>query len=117
MAQKSDFDIDQGANVLLTMELINPDKSPKNMVNHVVYAQMKQSYSYDSTRATKFATHYPDAPGGIIQLALTNLQTDALDYRRPYYYDVEVHHLDSYNVKVIERILEGTITIKPSVTK
>jgi hypothetical protein len=117
MAERSDFDIDQGSNVVLTMELMNTDRSPKNMVNHVVHAQMKQSFKYDSTRATKFATYYTDAPQGIVQLALTNLQTDALDYRKPYYYDVEVHHLDSYNVNIVERILEGTITVKPSVTR
>jgi NAD-specific glutamate dehydrogenase len=117
MAERSDFDIDQGSNVVITMDLANKDRSPYNMVNHLVFAQMKLSYLHDSTQATKFTPYYQDAPNGIIQLILTNEQTDALDYRKPYYYDVEVHHYDSNQELIIERILEGTITVKPSVTK
>jgi len=116
-ATRGDFDIDQGSNVLITMELMNLDRSPKNMTNNLVFGQMKQSYEHDSTRATHFITSVVNAPEGIITLALTNEQTAELDYRRRYVYDIEVRHFDSDLELIKERILEGIITVNPSVTQ
>lgn len=117
MATRSDFDIDQGSNVLITMELMNEDRSPKDMTNHVVYGQMKMSYGDDSTEATHFTTMVTNAPNGEVTLSLTNTQTASLDYRKRYMYDFEVRHYDSDLEFIKERILEGLITINPSVTK
>ena len=49
-------------------------------------------------------------------MSLTNTQTDALKAGR-YVYDVELSFADSDGDTIIERVLEGKITITPSVTK
>ena len=49
-------------------------------------------------------------------MSLTNTQTDALKPGR-YVYDVELQFTDSSGANIIERILEGKITVTPSVTK
>ena len=55
------------------------------------------------------------ATSGIVNLTLTNTQTQALKAGR-HVYDVEISFVDSNAQTVIERVLEGTITVTPSVT-
>lgn len=117
MSQDTQLTIDQGTDVLIQLTLVNEDQSAKNLVNHTAFAWMKQSYNHDSTQATKFASTISNDSGGIVDLQLTNIQTDALDHRRNYVFDVELHHLDSDSDNVVERVLQGTIKINPSVTK
>ena len=49
------------------------------------------------------------------RLKLTNTQTTSLKAGR-YVYDVELSHTDSAANTIIERVLEGVITVTPSVT-
>ena len=49
-------------------------------------------------------------------MSLTNVQTDALKAGR-YVYDVELSFVDSAGATIIERVLEGRITVTPSVTR
>jgi hypothetical protein len=49
-------------------------------------------------------------------MSLTNIQTDSLDYKKKYVYDVELSH-DSGGSTIIERVLQGTAQITPSVTR
>ena len=51
-----------------------------------------------------------------MQFQLRNTQTDALKAGR-YVYDVELSYTDSADNTIIERILEGQLTVTPSVTK
>ena len=90
MATKTHFEIDQGTNVQMRLELVENDGSPKDMTNHLVFAQMKQSYLHDSDQATKFNCIVTDASNGVVDMYLTNVQTDALDARRKYLFDIEV---------------------------
>lgn len=117
MATEENLSIDQGTDVLIILQLANTDQSAKNLTNHTVYAWVKKSLSDDSDQATKFSTLISNAAAGEVELRLTNTQTDALDYRKKYFYDVELHHLDSDSNTIVERVLEGTIKINPSVTK
>jgi hypothetical protein len=54
---------------------------------------------------------------GIINLSLTNTQTDAMKTRGRYVYDVEVSYTDSDGNAIIQRVLEGQAEVSPSVTK
>ena len=72
---------------------------------------------FSAFEATAFATAVVSpSTDGVCTLKLTNTQTDALKAGR-YVYDVELSHTDSSDTTIIERVLEGIITVTPSVTK
>lgn len=116
MAQYEDITIDQGADASIELHLVEPDGSVKNLTSHTVTAKLKKTYSSDSADTTDFTTTVSNATGGICTISLTNSQTDALKAGR-YVYDVELSFVDSGGDTIIERILEGKITVTPSVTR
>lgn len=119
MADYEDFTIDQGADVAIELHLQEQDGSKKDLTGHSALAKMKRSYnSTDSDEITSFTTIVSSpATDGILTLALTNSQTDSLNSRLRYVYDVELSYQDSNSQTIIERILEGKIKVSPSVTR
>lgn len=119
MADYEDFTIDQGADVAIELHLQEQDGSKKDLTGHSASAKMKRSYnSVDSDEIVDFTTIVSSpATDGILTLALTNTQTDALNPRLRYVYDVELSFQDSNNQTIIERILEGKVKVSPSVTR
>ena len=118
MAQYEEFTIDQGADIAIEIRCLDPEtNSAKNLTNYSVAAKLKRNYNSDSADTVNFAAVVAD-PGaaGIITLALTNTQTDALKAGR-YVYDVEISFVDSDGDTIIERILEGRVQVTPSVTR
>lgn len=118
MAQYEEFTIDQGADVAIQINLINPTTNlAKNLTGYDARAKMKKSYNSDSADTVDF-TSIVTAPAadGIITLALTNSQTDSLKAGR-YVYDVEIFYADSDSNIIVERVLEGRIQVTPSVTR
>lgn len=116
MAQYEEITIDQGADASVELHLVNTDGSKKNLTNHTVTAKMKKNYTSDSADTTEFVSTISNALDGIATISLTNIQTDALKAGR-YVYDVELSFQDSDGDTIIERVLEGKITITPSVTR
>lgn len=116
MAQYEEITIDQGADATVELHLVEQDGSVKNLTNHTVTAKLKKNYNSDSADTTDFTTTISDALSGVATMSLTNVQTDALKAGR-YVYDVELSFVDSDGDIIIERVLEGKITITPSVTK
>ena len=119
MADYEDFTIDQGADVAIELHLQEQDGSKKNLTGHSALAKMKRSYnSTDSDEIVSFTTIVASpATDGILTLALTNPQTDSLNPRLRYVYDVELSYQDSNSQTIIERILEGKVKVSPSVTR
>lgn len=119
MADYEDFTIDQGADVAIELHLQETDGSKKDLTAHSAFAKMKRSYnSVDSDEIVSFTTTVADpSTDGILVLSLTNTQTDALNPRLRYVYDVELTFQDSDGNTIIERILEGKIKVTPSVTR
>ena len=119
MADYEDFTIDQGADVAIELHLQEQDGSKKDLTGHSALAKMKRSYnSTDSDEITSFTTIVSSpATDGILTLALTNSQTDSLNSRLRYVYDVELSYQDSNSQTIIERLLEGKIKVTPSVTR
>jgi hypothetical protein len=118
MADYEDITIDQGADVSVELHLVEPDGSKKNLNGFTVSAKMKRSYTSDSADTVDFTTLVADpAEDGVIVLSLTNEQTDALNTRGKYLYDVEISFQDSDDNTIIERILEGKVRVTPSVTR
>ena len=116
MATYEDFTIDQGADLALQIELVNPDGSKKDLSNYSVSCQNEKDLQ--NTDAVDFTAIVADpSTDGIVTLSLTNTQTDALRTRGRYVYDVELSHFDSDGNQIIERVLEGKIKVNPSVTR
>lgn len=130
MAHYEDLQIDQGTDVVIKLECYNPDGT-KKLLNYYdsdqqtimsfyeVRGKIKKTYSTKDSDALDFSTTTISAGNDdhIIELSLTNLQTDAMKAGR-YVYDVELESYDSdTDATIIERILEGKITVTPSVTR
>lgn len=115
MAHYEEISIDQGADIAIQLHLANQDGSVKDLTGHSFAAKLKRTYNSDSSDTTTFAISLQQSDG-IATLALTNTQTDLLKAGR-YVYDVEMSFLDSDLNTIIERVLEGIVTVNPSVTR
>jgi hypothetical protein len=73
-------------------------------------------YTSDSDAVPFTAIVADPAADGIITLTLTNTQTMSLTARR-YMYDVEISYQDSDLNTFIERVLYGSITVNPNITR
>lgn len=118
MATYEDISINQGTDTTVRLELVDENGATKNLTNYSVLAKLKKTYnSTDSADIVSFSAQIPTpASNGIINLTLTNAQTDAMKTGR-WVYDCEISFNDSDGNEIIERILEGKATITPSVTK
>lgn len=130
MAHYEDLQIDQGTDVVVKLECYNSDGT-KKMLNYydsdqetimalyLVRGKIKKTYNSKDSDSIDFSTTTISAgiEDHIIELSLTNLQTDEMKPGR-YVYDVEIESYDSdTNATIVERILEGKITVTPSVTR
>jgi len=118
MAIYEDFTIDQGADVALQIELVNPDGSTKDLTGYSVAAKMKKTFKSEANNTLDFtAIVAQPSVDGIVTISLNNVQTDTLATRGRYVYDVEISYVDEDENTIIERILEGKIKVNPSVTR
>lgn len=118
MAYYEDLTIDQGSDVAVEIHLLEKDGSKKNLVGYNVAAKMKRNYNSDSDETYNFTAivAYP-ASDGILTLTLSNTETDNLNPKKRYVYDVEISYVDSDENTIIERVLEGMVDVTPSVTR
>ena len=117
MAQYEELAFDQGADIAVEVHLFNTDETKKNLQGYSVAAQMRRTVNTSDSDAVTFTTLVADpAADGIITLTLTNQQTDALTPGR-YFYDVEISFTDSAATTFVERVLEGIVDVKPSITR
>ena len=118
MAQYEELTIDQGADVTLRLELVDINGNKKDLSVYTATAKAKKNFNSDSDNTFDFATTIVSpATDGILDLTLTNTQTDAMKAPGRYVYDVELSFVDSNANTIIERVLEGQLNITPSVTK
>lgn len=118
MALYEDLYVDQGADARWRLRLLDADASYRDLANTSVRGKINRSYGADSSEAISFdARIVSPASDGIIDIILSNTQTDSLTRRR-YVYDVEIEYTDSASgLPYVERILEGKIIVSKSVTK
>jgi len=118
MAAYEDFTIDQGSDLALQIELVEPDGYTKDLNGYIVSAKMKKTFRSTAADTIDFTAIVADpADSGVVTISLTNIQTDALSTRGRYVYDVEVSHTASGGETIVERVLEGKIKVNPSVTR
>ena len=116
MAQYEELSIDKGTDITIQLELEDTSGNPKDLTSHTVHGKLKKTYNTPDESAVSFVTEVQSpSTAGVVNLSLTNAQTDALKAGR-YVYDVEISLVDSDAQTVIERVLEGLIIVTPSVT-
>lgn len=119
MAQVRDLTVDRGSDVAIELHLVEEDNTPKNLTNFFASGKIKKTYNTtDSDQIFDFRVSYGSPLGaGIINLLLDRQDTERMKPGR-YVYDVELRNSDSVDSNTtIERILEGKITVTPSVTR
>lgn len=109
MASKANLVMDQGSNFNVTITLTDENGNLIDLSGFTGYGAMRKSYS--SINATSFGVSL-NSTGGTITLTLDSQNTAAVTPGR-YVYDIDV--ISSANV--VSRILEGIVTVTPSVVK
>lgn len=107
--------LDQGTTFIRDITLTDDYNGANiNLVNHTVTCNARKSYSAFSQSANAdivFNTQLLDPQNGLIRISQTAANT-ANYYPRRYFYDILV--TDSGGTKT--RVLEGTLTVTPSVS-
>ena len=110
VAAIANLTMDQGA-TFSTVITVYQNDSILDLAGYSAAAQIRKSYS--SSSSTSFTTAIDsDTTTGKITLSLTSTQTAALEEGR-YVYDVEITASDS----TVTRPIQGTVTVRPNVTR
>ena len=110
MASISNIFIDQGADFTTTVTVTDSNGDAVSLVGYSAAAQIRKSYS--SSTSTAFTTSISNASGGEITITLSDSQTSALEAGR-YLYDVLITASGGDKTRVVE----GQVTVNPSVTR
>tara|TARA_E500000178_G_C16862055_1_gene680231 strand:+ start:45 stop:377 length:333 start_codon:yes stop_codon:yes gene_type:complete len=110
MASISNIFIDQGADFTTTVTVTDSNGDAVSLVGYSAAAQIRKSYS--SSTSTAFTTSISNASGGEITITLSDTQTTALEAGR-YLYDVLITASGGDKTRVVE----GQVTVNPSVTR
>ena len=113
MAATANLRIDQGASFSTDVTVTNTDGTAFDLTGYTASAKMALGYTSTRTRTTFTTAIANDATTGIITLSLTADQTNQLDAPARYVYDVEILKTSD---STITRVIEGIITVNPSVT-
>lgn len=116
MARYEEFTIDKGSDVSIQLELTDAGGGKKNLTDHSLRARIKKNYNDSAGEAINFFTAIPveTQTQGIVTLGLTNGQTNGMKAGR-YVFDAELNHIAAGGLRIKERVLEGIITVTPSV--
>lgn len=109
MSIKANIVIEQGATYSTTVTVTDNDGDTITLDGYSANAMMKKHYT--SSNSYSFTTAI-DANNGLITLSMTANTTDAIPAGR-YLYDLEV--TDASNN--VTRLLEGIVTVTPSITR
>ena len=110
MASISNIFIDQGATFTTTVTVTDSSGSAVSLAGYSVAAQIRKTFL--SASATAFTASISNASSGEITISLSPSQTAALEAGR-FVYDVVI--TASGGTKT--RVVEGQVTVNPSVTR
>ena len=110
MASISNIFIDQGATFTTTVTVTDANGDAVNLSGYSVAAQIRKTFL--SSSATAFTATISNASAGEITISLSPTQTTALEAGR-FVYDVLI--TASGGTKT--RVVEGQVTVNPSVTR
>jgi hypothetical protein len=112
MATKANISIDQGTTFSTQIDLTDENNDPIDLSAYTANAEIRRWYSSTDPAAIFVANTGTNTAAGVLTLTLSANQTSNLEYGR-YVYDVRL--ADASNT--ITRIVEGIVTVTPSVTR
>jgi hypothetical protein len=112
MAATANLRIDQGGTFSSDVTVTDATGAVFDLTGYTAAAKLAKGYSSTQTR-TSFTTAISTPSTGVITLSLTATQTDALEAPARYVYDVEITRSSD---NTVTRVIEGIITVHPSVT-
>lgn len=107
MAIKTNLTVDQGANFIYNIYLVDVDGNAFDLNNFTGAAQLRRTYTSSNSVSMSVSVN----EGGLIILSMNATTTATLTQNR-YVYDLEL----SAN-SVTSRIIEGFVTVNPGVTR
>lgn len=110
MAGYVELTIEQGANFSTVINVADAAGVAVNLATYTTASQLRKSYA--SATANTFTTTVTDAAEGEITLSMTAANTTLLKAGR-YVYDLTT----TSSASVVTRVIEGVITVMPSVTR
>jgi hypothetical protein len=110
MAGFAELTLEQGADFTTTVTVNGSDGSPTNLTSYTAAAQLRKSYY--STTANNFTVTVSNAANGELTMAMSAANTANLTPGRAVY---DLLITSPTNVKT--RVVEGIVTILPSVTR
>ena len=110
-AGKHDIILEQGATYNMQIR-VEENGSPVDVTNYTFASQVRKSH-YSSDIAATFTTQLVNGPQGSFNISLTDTQTSAIDSAFTHVYDVEM----TSDTGVVTRVIEGTVTVSPEVTR
>lgn len=110
MSAIANLRIDQGASFSSDITVTGDDGSIFDLTGHTASGKMAKGYASTHTR-TAFTTSI-NTVTGIVTITLNADQTNALEEGR-YVYDVEILKTSD---STVTRVIEGIVTVYPSVT-
>jgi len=113
MAATANLIIDQGATFSSDVTVKDTNGNAFNLTGYTASAKMALGYASTRTRTIITTAVANDATTGVITLSLTADQTNNLDAPARYVYDVEILKTSD---STVTRVIEGIITVNPSVT-
>jgi hypothetical protein len=111
MAVYSNIVVDQGADYSASIDVTDSDGDNIDLSGYTAAGQIRKTYSSSTAVDFTVAVASP-ASAGILNISLSNTQTNAMKAGR-YVYDIEI--TNSGGVKT--RVLEGQVEITPGVTQ
>lgn len=108
MAQKANLLIDQGSNFSTTLDILDEEGNSIDLSTYSASGQIRKHY----TSSTKVDFVISMTASGIMTISLPASNSNAMDPGR-YVYDVEL----TSNTGDVSRVVEGIVTITPSVTR
>ena len=102
--------LEQGADFTTTVTVNGSNGSPTNLTSYTAAAQLRKSYY--STTANSFTVTVSNAANGELTMAMSAANTANLTPGR-YVYDL----LITSPTSIKTRVVEGVVTILPSVTR
>lgn len=108
MAQKANLVVDQGSDFSTTIDILDSDGNAVDLSTYTAAGKVKKHYT--SLSSVSFTTSLTSS--GILTISLAANTSDNLEAGR-YVYDVEL----TSNTGDVTRVLEGILTVTPSVTR
>ena len=106
------FTLEQGTTFIRSLTL-QENGAAMNLTGYSVASQMRSTHD-SSTVVGTFACTVSNSTGGVIQMNMTSSASGAIE-EGIYVYDVEI--TSSGGSGTVKRILQGTVTVTPEVTR